>query len=232
MSGSVNTYGAMQSRVQYEVLGSPTLADIRNAIQDAIAIHERESFWFNDIRLFGNVTGSLSDLQTVAGKEFYSAQDVAMLPNMPHIRKIMVVAFGNRYPLIERTPQWIDDQSISVTWQGLPTDWCWQAGALRLYPIPNDAYPLILDCTIRFPALVNDADFNCWTNEAERLIRLESKRILFTDITRDQMQAAAMMAEIYGIPGTGNIGELGRLRRENSRRASGPPIIRPSRGYM
>lgn len=227
-----NTYAQLQARIQNEVLGSPTLTDIKNAIQDAIHEYERQTFWFNDMRTFGDVTGSLSDLVTVQGKEFYSQQDLPTIIQMPHLRKLMVYAFNQRYTLVSRTPQWIDDQSISPTWNGLPTDYCWQAGSLRLYPIPNDAYPLIVDGVIRFPPLVNDADYSVWTNEAERLIRIEAKRLLFRDITRDQGQADAMEQELQGNPATGRQGALAQLRRESTRRAGGPGKLRPSRSYM
>ena len=227
-----NTYGAMQQRVQYEVLGSPTAQDVQNAIQDAIAQYERETFFFNDMRTFGQVPGSQSDLQTVQGKEFYSAQDLPTLVNMPNIRTIMILAFNNRYPLINRSIDWINDQSISPTWNGLPTDWCWQGNAIRLYPIPNQAYPLILDGTIRFAPLVNATDTNPWVCEAEWLIRSEAKRLLFTNITRDSEQAQLMEMEIFGNPRTGRQGALAQLRRESSRRAGGPGQLRGSRGYM
>lgn len=226
-----NTYAQMQARVKNEVLGSPTTSDIQNAIQDAIAEYERETFWFNDMRTFG-ATGSASNLQTVAGKEFYSNVDLPVLVNMPHLRKIMVVAFANRYPLVERTPQWIDDQSISTSWHGLPTDYCWQAGSLRLYPVPDGGYPLIIDGTIRFPPMVADSDYSVWTNRAERLIRTEAKRLLFREITRDDLQVQAMELELMGDPRTGRQGALAMLRRESTRRAGGPGKLRASRGYM
>lgn len=230
-----NTYGALQARIQNEVLGSPTTSDIQDAIQDAITQFEREPFYFNDMRTFGDVSGSLSDLQTTAGKEFYSSADLPIIANIPYIRHIMVLAFANRYELRRRTPEWIDDQSVSTTWQGLPTDWCWQGQSIRIFPVPNGTYPLILDGTIRFPPLVQTTDYNCWMNEAERLIRLEAKRILFVDIIRDAQQAQMMEAEIYGpasFPARpGRVGELSRLRAESrSRMSSG--TIRPSRGYF
>lgn len=230
-NAAANTYQAMQARIANEVLGSPTASDIQNAIQDAILEYERESFWFNDIRYF-SAPGSTSALSTVDGKEFYSAQDLVALANMPHLRKILVLAFNNRYPLVQRTQQWIDDQSVSTTWQGLPTDWCWQSGALRIYPVPNGGYPLILDGTIRMAQLVNPTDYNCWTCEAERLIRTEAKRLLFREIIRDNDQAAAMELEIMGDPRTGRQGALTMLRRESMRRAGGVGTIRGSRGYM
>jgi hypothetical protein len=231
-NGGANTYNQLQDRIANEVLGSPTTTDIQNAISDAILEYERESFDFNQMRYFGDVTGSGSDLATVQGKEFYSNADLPALVNFPHISKILVLAFANRYPLISRSPQWIDDQSISTTWQGLPTDWCWQAGALRLYPVPDGNYPLIINATIRFAPLVNPTDFSPWTNRAERLIRVEAKRLLFRDIIRDADQVAAMETELMGNPGLGRRGILAMLRGEAMRRGQGSGSIRPSRGHM
>src|SRR6185437_3987697 len=113
-----------------------------------------------------------SNLQTTAGKEFYSDYDFPSVLNMPHVSTIMVLAFNNRYELRNRTMQWIADQSLSTTWQGLPTDWCVQDdGSIRIFPVPNDTYPLILEnVTIRFAPLVNAGDYNPWTNRGERLI--------------------------------------------------------------
>ena len=227
-----NTYGQLQTRIQNEVLGSPTPADIQNAISDAILEYERESFDFNQMRYFGDVTGSGSDLATIQGKEFYSDADLPALVNYPHISKILVLAFANRYPLISRSPQWIDDQSISTTWQGLPTDWCWEAGAVRLYPVPNGGYPLIINATIRFAPLVNPTDYSVWTNRAEKLIRTEAKRLLFRDIIRDADQVEAMEAELMGNPQLGRRGILQMLRGEAYRRGSGSGSIRASRGYF
>lgn len=231
-NAGANTYGQLQARVKNEVLGSPTPTDIQNAIGDAIQEYERETFWFNTSRYFGDIAGSGSDLSTVQGKEFYSYQDLPLLINAPHISKILVLAYSNRYPLFNRTNQWIDDQSLSSTWRGMPTDWSWIGGSVRLFPVPDAVYPLILDATIRFAPLTNDADYNCWTNEAERLIRIEAKRLLFRDIIRDDGQVAAMEAELMGNPAAGRQGALAQLRRESSRRSGGSGKLRASRSYM
>lgn len=229
-NAGANTYGQMQARIANEVLGSPTTSDIQAAIQDAISEYERESFWFNNMRLFGDVTGSLGTIQTTQAKEFYSSSDLPVLGNYPHISKVLVLAYNNRYPLNERTTSWIDDQSVSPSWNGMPTDWCWQAGALRLYPIPQATYPLIIDGTTRFAPLAADADYSCWTNEAEALIRFEAKRLLFINIIRDPDQASMMDREIQGAPPRQGI--LPMLRRETMRRTGGSGRIRPSRGYF
>ena len=229
-----NTYLDLQNRVQNEVLGSPTTSDIKNAIQDAILMFERETFYFNKIRSFG-VTGSLSNLQTTQGKEFYSNVDLPILLNIPHIASVVILAFNNRYPLISRTPFWVDYQSVSTTWQGLPTDFCiMEDGTLRLYPVPDNTYQLVLDATFRFKPLSADADYNCWTNRGERLIRMAAKMLLFRDITRDAQQTAIFEREVYGDPSRPGLpGELGRLKAETTRRGGGVGgKLRPSRNYM
>lgn len=227
-----NTYAQLQARIANEVLGSPTTTDIQNAISDAILEYERESFDFNQMRYFGDVTGSGSDLATVQGKEFYSNQDLPVLVNYPHISSIVVLAFNNRYPLLSRSISWIDDQSISTTWQGLPSDWCWQAGSIRIYPVPDAVYPLIINATMRFAPLVNPADYSVWTNRAEKLIRIEAKRLLFRDIIRDAEQVTSMENELMGNPQLGRRGILQMLRGEAFRRGQGSGKIRPSRGYF
>ena len=228
-----NTYGALQAKIQNEILGSPTTAQIQNAIGDAIANFESMAFWFNQIRYWGGTAGSLSNLQTTAGQELYSGLDLPILAVMPAISNIQVIAFGNRYSLRSRTKQWMDENSVSPTWQGLPTDYTIVDGtSVRLYPIPNAVYPLIVYGTTRFPPLVNSPDFNCWTNRGEALIRQEAKRLLFLNITRNPTQVQAMEAEIYGDGPKQGI--LSRLRREGQTRlgTGGGGKIRASRGYM
>lgn len=229
---NANTYLQLQQRIQNEVLGSPTTTDIQNAIGDAIAEYERETFDLNRVRYFGAQLGSGGNLRTIQGQEFYSNVDLPVLINYPHITNIVIVAFSNRYPLINRTPQWIDLQSVSTTWQGLPTDWAWDSGSVRLFPVPDASYPIVIDATIRFRPMVNDTDYSVWTNRAEAVIRIESKRLLFRNIIRDEAQVQAMELELLGNPQTGRQGALGMLRREATRRAGGPGHLRASRSYM
>lgn len=231
-ANGVNTYATLQARIQNEVLGSPQTSDIQNAIADAISLFDGDTFWFNTFRLYGT-SGSLSDLQTTLGKEFYSQPDLPTLISLPHISKAMVLAFDNRYPLIERTRQWVDDVSLSTQWQGLPTDWAMQGGDLRIYPIANGQYPLILDATIRFAPLANPTDYNPWTNRAERMVRQAAKMLLFRDIIRDEGQAIVCQKEVYGDPmSVRKAGEFAKLKAESLRRAGGAGKLRPSRGFM
>lgn len=228
---TANTLATMRARITHEVLGAIIPTDVDDAIRSAIAQFEREQLWFNDLRTYA-APGSLATFGTTLHKEFYSADDLSTLGNWPHIRQVMILAFGNRYPLRQRTQQWIDDASMNQQWSGLPTDWCWNSQSIRMYPIPNGSYPLIIEGTIRFPPPIADTDTSPWLNEAERLIRCEAKRLLYLEINRDQSQAQAMELEVYGNPQIGRQGALAQLRRESSRRAGGAGKLRGSRGWM
>lgn len=233
LNATANTSLQLQQRVQNEVLGSPQVSDVQNAIIDAIGMHEAKTFWFNNFRVFGGVTGSLSDLESIAGVEFYNQTNLPALISFPHISKALILAFANRYPLINRTPQWIDDASISTTWQGMPTDWAIQGGELRIYPVPNSGYNFILNATVRFYPPQFGGDFSPWTNRAERLIRQTAKMLLFRDIIRDEGQATVFQKEVYGDPMFPmKQGEFSRLKAESMRRAGGPGKLRPSRNYF
>lgn len=232
-NSGANTFGDMQTKIADEVLGSPTVAQIKTAITDAISTFEGMQFWFSDVRYYGS-TGSASNLQTTQGQEVYGGLDLPSLAGMPYIKNVQVIAFNNRYSLNTRTVQWVDDLSVSQSWQGLPTDLARSGGVgFRIYPVPDASYPLILDATIRFQPLVADGDYNPWTNRAEGLIRQEAKRLLFTNITRNPAQAGAMAQEVYGNAAVGMQGQLNILRRESTARGGGGGgKIRASRGYF
>lgn len=232
-NASANTYLDLQNRIQNEVLGSPSTQDVQNSVADVIAMFEGSSYWFNKFRVFGGVTGSLSDLETVAGQEFYSNSNLPALISFPHISKALIIAFANRYPLKNRTTGWVDDESVSTSWQGLPTDWAMQGGDLRVFPVPDGGYQFIVNATVRFYPLATPTDYNPWTNRAERLVRQAAKMLLFRDIIRDEAQALVCEKEVYGDPMMPTKrGELGRLKAESLQRSGGPGKIRASRGYF
>lgn len=206
------TYGTLQARIQDEMIDAAiTTVHIQNAILDAIKDYEATNFWFNSIREDQNYSFTV-------GQEFYSPDDIPFLATSPHISILSVLAFNNRWPLNPRTPQWIEEQSVQPTWRALPTDWCMTGDTLRIYPIPDQSYPLIFTGTMRWPTLSASQDANPWTDDAERLVRYRAKAILFRHILRDDASAAIMDAE--------EARELRLLKRETTTRVGGPGRLR------
>lgn len=205
---------------------SGLLSPIQNAIQAAIAKWERVPFYFNDFRLEPTVA---STFNTVAGQEFYGATDYAPLNTMASIKSLRVLISNNRYGLTERDANYLNIVSVSPTNRGQPTDYSYDAGQLRLYPIPDNAYPMGLTGAQRLAALVEDTDANAWTQDAYDLIRCEAKLVLARDVINDADIEAAAGKAIYGDPNyPADVGYLGALKKETTLRHSTRARVRPT----
>lgn len=200
-----STYGAMQQQIAVELgyrtdlLTVPmasgitllTLSPIQTAIQNAIAKWERKHFYFNEVE------GS-NAFTTVVGQEFYTAADAAVIGTNPHIDKLWVYISGNRYSLNPRTEQYISDTSLNPSNNGQPIDYAYYAESIRMYPIPDGAYPCTIEGVQRFTTLTNDTDANVWTQDAEALIRTEAKIDLLINTIKSPELAADQKRLIYG----------------------------------
>ena len=203
---------------------SLTLSPIKNAIQSAIAMWEREPFYFNEY--YG-----ISAFDTVASQEFYTVTDLAAIATLPKIDKLHILVNNNRYTIYQRTWQYLEDISVNpsvVT--SLPVDYAYFAEQIRLYPIPDGAYPITINANQRLTALSADGDANAWTQDGFDLIRAQAKLILAQEVLHDTDLAAEAKTAIYGDPrmfGQQNRGYLYALKAETARR-TGQGRIRPS----
>lgn len=186
----------MQNRIADELGGrtellSPSsglsLSPIQLAILDAVQFYEDERFYFNEYR----TTGAFS---TVVGQEFYTSADWADIATIQHIDKLSILISGNRYFMVGRTIQYMEDISMNPNWSGQPVDYSYYNFQLRFYPIPNGVYPVNVLGTKKFTTLSATGDTNVWTNEAEQLVRLRAKSFLYRDTILDDVKSAAMSA--------------------------------------
>lgn len=200
---------------------------IQNAIQSAIAKWERETFYFNDFRLEPILA---SPFQLVAAQEFYGATDYAPIATLACIKSVRVLQGSqNRFTLTERTSNYLNDIAVNDQWRGLPTDYSYDAQQLRIYPIPDVAYPVGLTGTLRLPALVADNDANAWTQDGWDLTKSEAKLILAQEVVYDQQIADNMKLAIYGDPNKPEIrGYLTVLKDETRRRHGNRTRVRPT----
>lgn len=197
-----------------------TLSPIQNAIQSAIAIWEREPFYFNE-------TYDQNLFTTVIGQEFYGTADEPLLATSPKILRFHILISANRYPLFPRSWQYLEDTSVNPAVKGYPTDIAYYAEQIRLYPIPDGAYPITISANERLANLVDDADTNAWTEDAYDLTRTQAKLILAQEVLHDADLAAECTIAIYGNPQfPAQRGYLKALKAETARRAKAP--IRPS----
>lgn len=190
------------------------VSPVKLAIRSAIAKWESTPFWFNEVYDYDTPL-----FTTAAGQEFYPSGSIAAIDTSPYITSLHMLYAGNRMPITERSWDYIEEISGSPSGRGLPGDWAYFGGQIRLYPIPNGAYLVRAVRTRRFDPLAADTDTNVWTTHAYDLIRSEAKLILARETLHDPDLAAECEIAIHGNPATGNPGYLFMLKAETARRS-------------
>jgi hypothetical protein len=164
----MTTYATMRTRILDEMVNeSLTTAQVNAAIQSSIAHYQRMRFYFNESRA--------ETFVTVASQEFYGTSDNTNIPNLSKIDRLVISVNGTRYPLTVENWEWFENMSSTTTALGQPTEYCYYAQQLRLYPIPDGAYTVRISGLVRFAALSADGDSNAWMTDGETLIRGRSK---------------------------------------------------------
>lgn len=217
-------YGTMQRAIADELGDNVDLLDelsdtglasspIKRAIQSAIAKWEREPFYFNE-----EYTQPL--FTTVSGREFYTSSDATTIASSPNIWRMHALIGGNRYTLTLRSWDYLENMSPNPDLRGQPAEWAYFGNQVRLYPIPDAAYPVRATRTTRIDVLSADTDSNVWTTDAYDLIRCEAKLILARDVLHDPQIKEECEEAIYGNPmRPRDRGYLGALMAETARRA-------------
>lgn len=191
-------YGSMQARIADELARSDLTSQIKLAILSAITNYQRERFYFNESR-------SLT-FSTVDSQEFYTSSDLASIPNLIDIDEIIFTQNStNRYPLLRATMEQLDWWSINPTsTTSLPTNFCYYAQQIRLYPIPNGVYTVRIESTVRLTPdpLSLDADTNAWMTDGEEMIRQRAKADINCNVIRDpdclsEARGFAQMSQSY-----------------------------------
>lgn len=223
MSVSSN-YGQMQLSIAVE-LGNRTdilynTGVIQAAIQTAIAKWERSRFYFNEIN-------AINAFNTAAAQEYYTSADYAGIATIAHIDKIWALVGNNRYFFEPRTMQYLDEVSVNpnVAAPSVGCDYAYYAETLRIYPIPDGAYPISIQGTKRFTALSASTDSNVWTADADALIRAEAKLDIYANYLKDELQAQTQKLLIYGDPMVPeSVGYLKALQGETFTRMAVPKV--------
>lgn len=186
----MTTYATMRTRILDEYVNEKlTAAQVNSAIQSAIAYYQRKRFYFTESRS--------ETFPTVISQEFYGAAANANIPNLSLIDELTITVNGLRYALRALNWEEIDWISTTTTSVGAPTDYCYYAQQIRLYPIPDAVYTVRISGLIRFAALSADGDSNAWMTDGEELIRQRAKWDLATNILHaDELALRANAAEL------------------------------------
>jgi hypothetical protein len=206
----MGTFGGLKAKVRDDLLLGPSvrLDQVQDAVLTAIAEYEGRRFWFNEQRtvVFNTVVGQ---------SDYLGDDDWGRIISADYLR-IVVNCDGHRIDY--ETPAYVDERLAFASHQAgsQPAMWTTFGGTLRLYPVPDQVYPVRVTGHITYPVLEADEDTNVWTNEAFELIRARAKWDLSNNVTHDQ--------NIAQMAGMAEQRALDRLVDETGRRTS--------RGYI
>lgn len=175
------TFAELKGRVAQALLDPNNAAisdaDVGQAVNDALRYWRYRRFWFNSAKV---------DLTLVAGNP--------VVPNVPADLLFEMAKFGlvvkyNQlsYPLRKVLPHEYDAQNNEA--QGLPEIYTWRNGQFELFWYPNQAYTLTLNYVKDYAPLVNAADNNDFTNQADSLLIYEAASRLYGTLRQDRQKA-------------------------------------------
>lgn len=182
----MGTYLDLINRIADESLRPDMASQIRLCIQEAIAHHEVERYWFNQFRD--------RTFDTAVGREFYDGTDLADIPDALELDTVTIVIGGTRSILARASYAELEAINADAGARGQPTQYAYWGQMLRLYPVPDAVYPVRLSGLFRLPVLAADEDQNAWTSDAEDLIRYRAKAIFYSQYLRDDANAARAAA--------------------------------------
>ena len=168
---------------------------LNDTIARAIEFHADELFWFNRASV---AVETVAEAATVAMPEGIRIAFSVRCEGSP-MRKIA------------------EEDMLGLSGSGRPLLWAEEDGAIRLWPVPDAAYPLAVDgiAELGVPETSNE-----WTEAGCDLIAARVRMLLFRDTLRD----------LDGVQLAGSAEEeaLARLRRETRRRGRFAPATDPA----
>jgi hypothetical protein len=157
----VSDFGTMVRRIREDIdRGSAFDGRIKQAIVDAIRFYRTKRLGFNIKRARALLT---------------SGREIVSLPlDWIEADFLRLEDDGTREPMEEVTYDWMEDDGRNDDIQGRPTKYAIQHRELRLYPIPDRSYTLVLSFQYDLQNVSlssTSTDTNAWMTEAEELIR-------------------------------------------------------------
>lgn len=204
-----NDLQSLQARIADELTRTDLTSQIASAIDRAIDHYAARRFWFNEQRVTGVCTPNNEYVNYPTGLRVLDAVFARLS------------AGGNPpgYPLEKKSEAEIEEFAQAVNTATQPMLYCTIGSQIRLYPMPNAAYPLTFVGVFDLPALSAPTDTNAWTSDAQDLICARAKYTINRDILRD---SDAMTFDKIAVSSA-----IKRLAGETARR-TGTGIIRPS----
>jgi len=170
------TYGQMQTRIADELSRSDLTTHIQYAIKDAIKAYEAQKFFFNEL---------YRQTATVSTGE----SSISLPTNVAKIDKMQIRRNTSNDDWLTHRDLDTILQLQSPLIQSQPTEFAIYNDRILFDCESDQVYPLYITGVQKFTELSASGDTNAWTTQAEELIRLRAKAIVYADVIMDQALA-------------------------------------------
>jgi hypothetical protein len=184
----VSTFGQLVADIREDLnRGSSFDPRIKRAIVNAIAFYRSKRLGFNIKRARARLT---------SGNEFVSLPTDWIEADYLRLEK-----GTRRYPLEEVTYDWMEETQLDDSTEGQPQKFAIQHRELRLYPIPDQTYTLMLSFQYELKNVsisASDGESNAWLEEGEELVRKHAMGdlyVLYIDGDEAKMKGMNLLAE-------------------------------------
>jgi len=174
------TLGELKSEIASDLVRKDLGAEIDRACIAAHRFYRARRLRFNEARTVMN---------TAIGQGVYGVSS-GLPADILEIDSISVDESGWRRLLCQAGSDEIEAMDSPNSTHSVPDVWSIRGEELRLWPVPNKAYPLTIFYLQDLP-LPADGASNAWTNQAGDLIKAHAKRIIARDKLRDFEYAAS-----------------------------------------
>lgn len=161
----MSTYYTMKGYIEDETERADLSTYVLRYIKSAITFYENERFYFNEERAV---------MDTITSEEYY-----ALPTDFQKLDALIIDDNDVKSVLAPKPWAWIEEMQRSA-YTAKPTYFALYRQELRLYPVPDQVYPVSMGYVKKFATLSASDDTNPWMTDAERMIRSFAKAELYT----------------------------------------------------
>lgn len=172
----MSDFGTMKTRIKNEINREDIDDFISAAIQTSLKRFRKEQLTFNQTT--DTVTATVNTRYTAVPSDFQSPLVVRLEEASSQFR----ILERRNYDEIER-----DYLSSSIT--GVPSEYAIFQQRFYWWLVPQSTYTVHLSYVRDIPAPTVDTDTSGWFTDAEALIRLYAKGVLYLDVLMDEKKA-------------------------------------------
>lgn len=169
------TFGETITQIASEINRTDKDTLIGTAIQTALRKHQENKVAFNQ---------EIDSSQTTSA----SSENLALPANYFSISSVRII-FGANDQAVLRSSLWTDMQAYSNTVTGRPVAYCIFDGVIKLRPIPDAAYSVVISYYKKDTIPTSSGNTHLWLTNAENLIKWEAKAFLYADVLEDEQRA-------------------------------------------